>query len=64
MAQTSSDRAGRLGVCAAPECDRVSVDASQNGSRSFCSVTCQNRVKNVRHRHKQSAQARDATGSP
>ncbi len=45
-----SERAGRLGVCSAPECDRVYVDLSKNGSRSFCSVTCQNRVKNARHR--------------
>jgi len=45
-----SERAGRLGVCSAPECDRVYVDLSKNGSRSFCSVTCQNRVKNTRHR--------------
>ena len=59
-----SDRAGRLGVCAAPECDRVYVDASKNGSRSFCSVTCQNRVKNVRHLQKRSGQGRNATGSP
>lgn len=49
-----SDRAGRLGVCAAPECDRVYVDASKNGSRCFCSVTCQNRVKNIRHRRSRS----------
>lgn len=59
-----SDRAGRLGVCSAPACDRVYVDLSRNGSRSFCSVTCQNRVKNQRHRRTRSGQARDATGSP
>lgn len=45
-----SERAGRLGVCSAPICDRTYVDLSKNGSRSFCSVTCQNRVKNARHR--------------
>jgi hypothetical protein len=45
-----SERAGRLGVCSAPQCDRVYVDLSKNGSRSFCCVTCQNRVKNTRHR--------------
>lgn len=49
-----SDLAGRLGVCIAPECDRVYVDLSRNGSRSFCSVTCQNRVKNIRHRRRRS----------
>jgi predicted RNA-binding Zn ribbon-like protein len=32
-----SDLAGRLGVCAAPQCDRVFVDVSKNGQRRFCS---------------------------
>jgi predicted RNA-binding Zn ribbon-like protein len=36
---------GRLGVCSAPRCDRVFVDTSRNGTRRFCSTTCQNRVK-------------------
>ena len=40
-----SDLAGRLGVCAAPRCDRVYVDTSRNASRRFCSTACQNRVK-------------------
>ena len=35
----------RLGVCTAPRCDRVYVDTSRNGSRRFCSTSCQNRVK-------------------
>jgi predicted RNA-binding Zn ribbon-like protein len=35
----------RLGVCSAPRCDRVYVDASRNGTRRFCSTSCQNRVK-------------------
>ncbi len=35
----------RLGVCTAPRCDRVYVDTSRNGTRRFCSTTCQNRVK-------------------
>lgn len=35
----------RLGVCTAPHCDRVYVDASRNGRRRFCSTACQNRVK-------------------
>ncbi|TDE12188.1 CGNR zinc finger domain-containing protein [Jiangella asiatica] len=46
--------AGRLGVCAAAECDRVYVDRSKNGTRSFCGLTCQNRVKNIRHRQSRS----------
>ncbi len=35
----------RLGVCTAPHCDRVYVDVSRNGTRRFCSTTCQNQVK-------------------
>jgi predicted RNA-binding Zn ribbon-like protein len=35
----------RLGVCAAPRCDRVYVDTSRNGTRRFCGTSCQNRVK-------------------
>lgn len=35
----------RLGVCSAPQCDRVFVDTSRNGARRFCSTACQNRVK-------------------
>jgi hypothetical protein len=37
--------AHRLGTCAADRCDRVFLDGSKNGSRRFCSTTCQNRVK-------------------
>jgi predicted RNA-binding Zn ribbon-like protein len=40
-----SELAGRLGVCVAPRCDRVYVDASRNGVRRFCSAPCQSRVK-------------------
>ena len=48
-----TDDRGRLGVCTAPRCDRVYVDASRNGTRRFCSTTCQNRVKTAafRSRH-------------
>lgn len=35
----------RVGACADPACGRVFVDVSRNGSRRFCSTTCQNRVK-------------------
>lgn len=42
--------ASRLGVCAAPQCDRVYVDVSRNGTRRFCSTACQNRVKAAAHR--------------
>ena len=40
-----SELAGRLGVCAAPRCDRVYVDTSRNGVRRFCSAPCLSRVK-------------------
>jgi predicted RNA-binding Zn ribbon-like protein len=45
-----SELAGRLGVCAAPACDRVFVDTSRNGQRRFCSPRCQSRVKAAAHR--------------
>lgn len=45
-----SDLAGRLGVCAAPACDRVFVDNSRNGKRRFCSPQCLSRVKAAAHR--------------
>ncbi|GGK84457.1 hypothetical protein Sme01_28870 [Sphaerisporangium melleum] len=40
----------RLGVCTATRCDRVFVDTSRNGTRRFCSTTCQNRVKTAAFR--------------
>lgn len=45
-----SEYANRLGVCSAPECDRVYVDTSRNGTRRFCGTACQNRVKAAAHR--------------
>lgn len=45
-----SDLAGRLGVCAAPVCDRVYVDVSRNAQRRFCSPRCQSRVKAAANR--------------
>ncbi len=40
-----SELYGRLGICVAGRCDRVFVDTSKNGTRRFCSTTCQSRVK-------------------
>ena len=40
-----SDLAGRLGICAAPRCDRVYVDESRNSAKRFCSTACQSRTK-------------------
>ena len=45
-----SDLAGRIGVCAAPVCDRVYVDSSRNNQKRFCSTACQNRVKTAAFR--------------
>ena len=40
----------RLGVCTATRCDRVYVDTSRNGTRRYCSTSCQNRVKTAAFR--------------
>jgi len=45
----------RLGICTASECDRVYVDTSRNGTRRFCSTTCQNRVKTAAFRARKAA---------
>ena len=52
-----SDLRGRIGVCTAPRCDRVYVDASRNGTRRFCSTSCQNRVKTAAFRARQAQAA-------
>jgi len=44
----------RLGVCTAPRCDRVYVDTSRNGTRRYCSISCQNRVKTAAFRARMS----------
>jgi predicted RNA-binding Zn ribbon-like protein len=54
-----SGHSERLGICAGPDCERVFVDLSKNGSRRFCSTTCQNRVKAASFR----ARRRDATSA-
>ncbi|GLW91112.1 CGNR zinc finger domain-containing protein [Actinokineospora globicatena] len=54
-----SAAATRLGVCTAPNCDRVYVDTSHNGTRRFCTTACQNRVKTAAYRARSSS-----AGSP
>jgi predicted RNA-binding Zn ribbon-like protein len=49
---------GRFGVCDAPRCGRVFVDLSKNGSRAFCSTSCQNRVKAAAFRRRRLDPAR------
>jgi predicted RNA-binding Zn ribbon-like protein len=44
--------ADRLGTCERPGCGRVFVDVSKNGSRRFCSLACQNRVKTAAFRRR------------
>jgi predicted RNA-binding Zn ribbon-like protein len=48
-----SPLAGRLGICAAAQCDRAYVDTSRNATRQFCSTACQNRVKAAAFRARQ-----------
>jgi predicted RNA-binding Zn ribbon-like protein len=57
-----SDLAGRLGVCVAPRCDRVYVDASRNAVRRFCSAPCQSRVKAAAFRARQESDDRVGAG--
>lgn len=41
----SADKASRLGICERVECGRAYVDLTRNGSRRFCCLNCQNRMK-------------------
>ncbi|WP_411088182.1 CGNR zinc finger domain-containing protein [Streptomyces sp. 061-3] len=50
-----SNLAGRLGVCTAPQCDRVYVDNSRNAVRHFCSNACRGRVKAAAFRARQAS---------
>jgi len=45
-----ADDLGRIGRCAAHDCDGVVVDLSRNRSRKFCSTTCGNREAQAAHR--------------
>lgn len=48
-----SEYAERIGMCSAPNCDRVYVDVSRNGTKRYCSTACQNRVKAATFRARQ-----------
>lgn len=52
-----ADAGDRLGICGADDCDRVFLDGSKNGSRRFCSTSCQNRVKAAAFRRRRAATA-------
>jgi predicted RNA-binding Zn ribbon-like protein len=43
--QLSEHPDSRLGTCAGHRCGDIYVDASPNGQRRFCSLTCQNRAR-------------------
>jgi predicted RNA-binding Zn ribbon-like protein len=58
-----SEARDRLGVCTAPRCDRVYVDTSRNGTRRFCSTSCQNRVKAAAFRARRPAEAQPKKSS-
>ena len=45
---------GRAHLCEAADCRRAYVDTTKNGTRRFCSTTCQNRVKAAARRRRQS----------
>jgi hypothetical protein len=47
-------QAGRVGACDDRGCGKVFIDTSRNGSRRFCSTTCQNRVKTAALRRRRS----------
>ncbi|MBE1577143.1 CGNR zinc finger domain-containing protein [Amycolatopsis roodepoortensis] len=44
----------RVGLCAAPRCDQVYLDASQAQIKRFCGLACQNRVKAAAYRARRS----------
>ncbi|MBC9226221.1 RNA-binding protein [Aeromicrobium sp. 636] len=48
-----ADDLGRIGRCAASDCDGVVVDLSRNRSRKFCSTTCGNREAQAAYRARQ-----------
>ncbi len=52
----SDQNAHRFGICNAVNCDRVFVDVSRNGSRRFCSTSCQNRTKTAAFRQRMAGQ--------
>jgi predicted RNA-binding Zn ribbon-like protein len=50
-----ADEMGRLGVCAADDCDGLVLDLSRNRSRRYCSTTCGNREAVAAYRARQRA---------
>lgn len=52
--------AGRHGVCAADNCERVYADTSRNAARRYCSPACANRSAVAAHRARAKVKAADA----
>jgi predicted RNA-binding Zn ribbon-like protein len=50
-----ADEMGRLGVCAADDCEGLVLDLSRNRSRRYCSTTCGNREAVAAYRARQKA---------
>lgn len=50
-----ADEMGRLGVCAADDCQGLVLDLSRNRSRRYCSTTCGNREAVAAYRARQRA---------
>lgn len=48
-----ADEMGRLGTCAAEDCDGLVLDLSRNRSRRYCSTTCGNREAVAAYRARQ-----------
>ena len=48
-----ADEMGRLGTCAADDCDDIVLDLSRNRSRRYCSTTCGNREAVAAYRARQ-----------
>jgi predicted RNA-binding Zn ribbon-like protein len=54
----AAGKASRLGICERVECGRAYVDLTRNGSRRFCCLNCQNRVKVAAFRERNRAAGR------
>jgi predicted RNA-binding Zn ribbon-like protein len=54
----AADKASRLGICERVECGRAYVDLTRNGSRRFCCLNCQNRMKVAAFRQRNRAPGR------
>lgn len=61
----SAGYTSRVGACADPRCARIFVDTTRNGTRRFCSTTCQNRIKTATLRQRRKSMRRnDPATSP